>query len=214
MVLAFLIYTTVASIVLAEPLSIQPCYMGDNTFAPLVWAYSPTSMVFSQASGRCLGVDTDGSPGALPCSGDASQQWILHSDGTVESRSHSGQCLNVDGGQTGVGTGIILYSCGSKLAATARAMVAANDVFAYLAPPISRIFANESGLCLSSAAPPAPPPGPCQGDLDCSLNGECVSGKCVCRSAWKGQQCELLVLQPVSFPQVPTCLHLSRLADH
>lgn len=66
---------------------------------------------------------------------------------------------------------------------------------------MSRIFANESGLCLSSAAPPPPPPGPCLGDLDCSLNGECVSGKCVCRSAWKGQQCELLVLQPVSFPQ-------------
>eukprot|EP01060_Flectonema_neradi_P040512 TRINITY_DN924_c2_g1_i3.p1 TRINITY_DN924_c2_g1~~TRINITY_DN924_c2_g1_i3.p1 ORF type:complete len:408 (+),score=72.04 TRINITY_DN924_c2_g1_i3:65-1288(+) len=36
----------------------------------------------------------------------------------------------------------------------------------------------------------------CTDDLGCQLNGKCVSGKCECRSAWKGVNCSELALIP------------------
>lgn len=52
--------------------------------------------------------------------------------------------------------------------------------------------------------PPPPPPwtpilpkGPCTRDEDCSLNGECNRGVCVCRTSWEGHNCERLRLQPL-----------------
>ena len=53
----------------------------------------------------------------------------------------------------------------------------------------STILAVESGLCLSTAyvpPPPPPPPGTCTSAGDCNLNGECVSGRCVCYKPWTG----------------------------
>jgi hypothetical protein len=39
---------------------------------------------------------------------------------------------------------------------------------------------------------------PCQGPLDCSLNGKCAAdGRCQCRAAWGGDRCETLVLEDV-----------------
>ena len=37
---------------------------------------------------------------------------------------------------------------------------------------------------------------PCRSNSDCSLNGECHSGKCACRKAWSGRRCEKLMLLP------------------
>ena len=46
----------------------------------------------------------------------------------------------------------------------------------------------------TSAAPP-PPTTTCSTELDCSLNGECRAGVCVCHGPWAGESCgELLVL--------------------
>jgi len=44
---------------------------------------------------------------------------------------------------------------------------------------------------------------PCSGatevsSLDCSLNGRCVQGACVCSKGWKGRRCEALNLAPVN----------------
>ena len=44
----------------------------------------------------------------------------------------------------------------------------------------------------------------CNSDLDCSLNGECQSGKCVCDAAWLGEACDTLALLP-SAPGAGTC---------
>lgn len=82
-----------------------------------------------------------------------------------------------------------------------RAAVAANDVFAVLPAPISRLLANESGLCVASAAAPPAPPPPCSAAIDCSLNGECQGGTCVCAAPWTGPQCERMRFKPVAFPQ-------------
>lgn len=41
----------------------------------------------------------------------------------------------------------------------------------------------------------------CSSDLDCSLNGLCVAGRCECNAAWKGVQCE-------QFDQLPTALRM------
>lgn len=39
--------------------------------------------------------------------------------------------------------------------------------------------------------------GSCETALECSLNGNCVAGKCVCDSAWSGsKQCDVLVFDP------------------
>jgi hypothetical protein len=38
---------------------------------------------------------------------------------------------------------------------------------------------------------------PCTTSLDCSLNGDCVSGGCVCDAAWSGSaQCDVLAVEP------------------
>ena len=37
---------------------------------------------------------------------------------------------------------------------------------------------------------------PCRDNEDCSLNGECTSGRCDCRAAWIGHRCETLVTLP------------------
>jgi hypothetical protein len=39
-------------------------------------------------------------------------------------------------------------------------------------------------------------PNACQIGLDCELNGDCVSGTCVCDAAWTGKNCEILALKP------------------
>ena len=36
----------------------------------------------------------------------------------------------------------------------------------------------------------------CSSDLDCSLLGDCVSGKCLCDPGWKGEKCGLVDLLP------------------
>ena len=41
------------------------------------------------------------------------------------------------------------------------------------------------------------PAGPCVKAEDCSLNGECVSGRCVCTASWSGHNCERLALRPL-----------------
>ena len=56
--------------------------------------------------------------------------------------------------------------------------------------------------------PPAPQPawqpilpkGSCETDEQCSLNGICTRGSCVCTASWTGHNCQHLALQPV--PQV------------
>lgn len=37
----------------------------------------------------------------------------------------------------------------------------------------------------------------CQTALDCSLNGDCIKGICLCDAAWKGSpKCDILSLEP------------------
>ena len=48
---------------------------------------------------------------------------------------------------------------------------------------------------------PAPPQLPanrsrCNGILDCSLNGDCAAGRCVCYAGWTGSSCGILDLEP------------------
>ena len=40
--------------------------------------------------------------------------------------------------------------------------------------------------------------GACSTDLDCSLNGECLGGACVCDGGWGGDACEQLRFGPAS----------------
>ena len=44
---------------------------------------------------------------------------------------------------------------------------------------------------------------PCRDDEDCSLNGVCTDGRCVCDAAWGGEsgRCDELQFEPASFPQ-------------
>ena len=46
-----------------------------------------------------------------------------------------------------------------------------------------------------------PPSPPCKSPLDCGLNGECISGKCVCDKGWRGWCCGSLDLLPVNKSQ-------------
>jgi len=39
---------------------------------------------------------------------------------------------------------------------------------------------------------------PCRDEMDCSLNGACVSGTCHCRPQWSGHRCETLELVPAT----------------
>lgn len=41
----------------------------------------------------------------------------------------------------------------------------------------------------------------CSSDLDCSLNGLCQNGACLCDKPWFGAECALLDVLPVNFPQ-------------
>eukprot|EP00040_Diaphanoeca_grandis_P041741 m.263398 g.263398 ORF g.263398 m.263398 type:complete len:226 (-) comp50329_c0_seq1:706-1383(-) len=46
-----------------------------------------------------------------------------------------------------------------------------------------------------------PDTGSCTMDLNCSLNGECREGVCLCDDGWGGLGCATMQLLPVSFPQ-------------
>ena len=52
-------------------------------------------------------------------------------------------------------------------------------------------------LALALLAAPALAAG-CSSSLDCALNGECVSGACVCDSGWRGADCSALDLVPAA----------------
>ena len=49
----------------------------------------------------------------------------------------------------------------------------------------------------------------CTTDLDCSLNGLCVSGRCQCDTPWIGERCGLLDLRPgeAGMHDVPLCAY-------
>lgn len=165
----------------SQSLSIQPCIVG---FSPESLSYNPSTGVVSDGNGNCVTADTSNNLATSPCisGGSKTQQFAFNPDGTVSSNSNSGVCWNVDGGSVSPGTPVVLYSCGTALAA--------NDIFypiqAWSVKKEPRIYANESGLCISSvAAPPPPPPnGTCTTDIDCSLNGKCTGGMCSCYPPW------------------------------
>mmetsp|Transcript_33601 Transcript_33601/g.95223 ORF Transcript_33601/g.95223 Transcript_33601/m.95223 type:complete len:498 (-) Transcript_33601:71-1564(-) len=53
-----------------------------------------------------------------------------------------------------------------------------------------------AGRCTVAAAELA---GACASAVDCSLNGECVGGRCLCDSAWSGSpSCDVLAFEPMS----------------
>ena len=41
----------------------------------------------------------------------------------------------------------------------------------------------------------------CASDIDCSLNGKCTAGACVCDRPWVGDACGQLAFKPVVMPQ-------------
>ena len=181
-------------------LSLQPCVSG-AAGAPESLAVAADGSVRGGA-GQCV---TDAGGGGLSMAAcgappPSSQQFTFNSDGTVASASSAGLCWNAFGGSTSPGTSIALYACGSPRA------VAANDVFAPIpawgAAKEPRVFANESGLCVSTAfvpPPPGPPPsnGSCATDLDCSLSGTCSGGVCACFAPWTGAlDCSALKFLP------------------
>ena len=43
--------------------------------------------------------------------------------------------------------------------------------------------------------------GNCSNELDCSLNGFCISGECKCDKPWSGSSCGVMGFQPISWPQ-------------
>lgn len=43
--------------------------------------------------------------------------------------------------------------------------------------------------------------GNCASDIDCSLNGKCNSGSCICDRPWTGDACGQLSFRPVTMPQ-------------
>jgi hypothetical protein len=192
----------------AGSLTLQPC---SASSAAQHFAYS--GGVLTQTSGLCVGA-TPSSGAAVAvqaCSGGAAQVWTFHGDGTVSSGADSSLCFNAFGGATAQGTPVVLYQCGVV-------DVAANDVFSLLAG--GQLFANESGLCLSSVeAPPPPPPPPpptngsCADDFDCSLSGACsAAGVCACYPPWTGSpNCESLAFAPTPVLRgFPHPLHAGR----
>ena len=54
--------------------------------------------------------------------------------------------------------------------------------------------------CAAVAAAPTGVPGACTTSEDCSLNGVCNSGHCVCDAAWGGAHCTQLQLLPAPAP--------------
>jgi len=180
---------------LSQSLTIQPCLVG---FSSESLTFTTSSGTVSDSNGKnCVTSDTSNNLALSPCisGGSTTQQFAFNQDGTVSSASNAGLCWNVDGGSTSPGTPVVLYSCGSALAA--------NDIFF----PINqwgvqkepRIYANESGLCVSPfpAPPPPPPNGTCTTDFDCSLNGKCTTGMCVCYPPWTDKpDCSRLKFNP------------------
>ena len=184
----------------AQQLQLQPC---TAAFAPEDLALQADGSVRDRASPtpNCVTDVGGGGVAMAACASPApaTQQWAFKPDGTVESASSAGQCFNADGGQTSPGTPIILYQCG----VVAPGALAANDVFTAIAQwgagKEARVLGNESGLCLSSAAAPPPPPpnGTCVDAFDCSLNGECTAGQCVCYAPWTAApDCSALAFLP------------------
>ena len=71
----------------------------------------------------------------------------------------------------------------------------------YLSIPFLLLLsARSSPHVLAERIEDVPCVSPCSSDLDCSLNGECIAGKCVCEVAWGGSCCDVLELLPVSNP--------------
>ena len=60
------------------------------------------------------------------------------------------------------------------------------------------IFSTRSQLVSGGGAAPPPPPRRCTNGHDCSLNGLCAAGTCVCDAAWHGAQCAQLSLVPAA----------------
>jgi hypothetical protein len=179
---ALALFTAAAS----QPLSIEEC---TPAFAPEAFTVNADGTLTS--GGLCVGFDGD-SVQLAACTSGPEQQWTFHPDGTVESVKASGHCWNVNGGSTGAGTGIIMYACGSR-------DVAANDVFwplPSLPDGTRHVLANESGMCVSSSAPPFT----CAGDECCSLNGEWDGSSCTCYAPWVGTNCSFLSFTPASNP--------------
>ena len=59
-------------------------------------------------------------------------------------------------------------------------------------------------LLASPAAPDAAPqPGACAAATDCSLNGDCVAGRCRCDAGWTGPACAVLKIGPVDRSRRP-----------
>jgi hypothetical protein len=58
------------------------------------------------------------------------------------------------------------------------------------------ISGSASGSASGSSAAVLRGGWPCLTPLDCQLNGLCTDGKCVCDSAWKGENCSVLNLLP------------------
>jgi hypothetical protein len=164
-------------------LTIETCKPG---FAGEAFAVNADGTVTQ--GGQCVGFDAT-SLLLAACSGGPEQVWSFQPDGTVHNKADSANCWNVIGGGTAPGGTVGMYECGVKAPA---AGVAANDIFWPL-PGAGTIRANESGLCLSSAAPPST----CDGDECCSLNGVWSgSGGCECYSPWTGANCSSLDLLP------------------
>jgi hypothetical protein len=179
-----------ASAATAQQLTLQPC---NASFPPAVFTWA--NNIPRDGNGMCLGTSGGGGAAitAQACGGPA-QAWVLQADGTLESSAYPGQCFNVDGGGSQVGTDIVLYACGE-----ARQGGQCHSFFAKEAD--GTLKALESGLCVSSVAvppPPPPPPGTCSSSWDCALNGECsAAGKCECHPPWTGTlNCESLAFAP------------------
>ena len=61
-----------------------------------------------------------------------------------------------------------------------------------IVPALTKLIKHTPPPPPSPPAPapaPAPPIGPCTSALNCSLNGACESGKCVCVAPWSGSRC-------------------------
>jgi hypothetical protein len=168
-------------------LTLEPCeaaWAGEAFVAPAVGVAGP----ITQGSGMC--VDFDSSSLILAkCSASAQQTWMFHADGTVHNGADVADCWNAFGGSTAPGTQVVMYACDSA------AKIAANDLF-WALPAQGQIVANESGLCLSSTQPPAPPPP--SPTFYCQLNGEYdpVLGTCNCYAPWTGTNCSILAVLP------------------
>lgn len=65
----------------------------------------------------------------------------------------------------------------------------------------SRTALLASTVAAAAAAVVAAGNASCSTALDCSLNGLCTAGVCVCAAPWHGPGCELIKFKPVTFPQ-------------